>query len=156
MNAIDLSPLYRSTIGFDRLGALLDTALRADQSAAGYPPYNIEATGENRYGITLAVAGFEQHELDIQTERGVLTVRGKKAEDSKEERKYLHQGIATRSFERKFSLADHVEVTGAQLNNGLLTISLVKEIPEAMKPRNIAINNSGNLFQHKADTNKAA
>src|SRR5688572_3571591 len=156
MNAIDLSPLYRSTIGFDRLGSLLDTALRADQNAAGYPPYNIEVTGENQYGITLAVAGFEQHELDIQTERGTLTVRGKKTGETKEEHKYLYQGIATRSFERKFSLADHVEVTGAQLNNGLLTISLVKEIPEAMKPRNIAINQNGTLIQHNTDTNKAA
>ena len=155
MNTIDLSPLYRSTIGFDRLGALLDTALRTDQSSAGYPPYNIEVIGENRYGITLAVAGFEEGELDIQTERGVLTVRGKKADDSKE-RKYLHQGIATRTFERKFSLADHVEVTGAQLNNGLLTISLVKEIPEAMKPKTIAINSSGNLIQHNGEASKAA
>ncbi|PUA30472.1 MAG: heat-shock protein [Cellvibrio sp. 79] len=155
MNTIDLSPLYRSTIGFDRLGALLDTALRADQASAGYPPYNIEATGENRYGITLAVAGFEEHELDIQTERGVLTVRGKKADEGKE-RKYLHQGIATRAFERKFSLADHVEVTGAQLNNGLLTINLVKEIPEAMKPKSIAINSNGNLIQHQTDQSKAA
>lgn len=155
MNTIDLSPLYRSTIGFDRLGALLDTALRTDQSSAGYPPYNIEATGENRYGITLAVAGFEENELDIQVERGVLTVRGKKTDEGKE-RKYLHQGIATRAFERKFSLADHVEVTGAQLNNGLLTISLVREIPEAMKPRSIAINNTGNLIQHQDDQSKAA
>lgn len=156
MNTIDLSPLYRSTIGFDRLGALLDTALRTDQSSAGYPPYNIEVIGDNRYGITLAVAGFEENELDIQLERGVLTVRGKKAEDSKEERKYLHQGIATRAFERKFSLADYVEVTGAQLINGLLNITLVKEIPEAMKPRSIAINNGGNLIQHKAEESKAA
>jgi molecular chaperone IbpA len=155
MNTIDLSPLYRSTIGFDRLGALLDTALRADQSSAGYPPYNIEAASENRYGITLAVAGFEENELDIQVERGVLTVRGKKSDEGKE-RRYLHQGIATRAFERKFSLADHVEVTGAQLNNGLLNISLVREIPEAMKPKSIAINNSGNLIQHKVDENKAA
>ncbi len=155
MNTIDLSPLYRSTIGFDRLGALLDTALRADQGSGGYPPYNIEVTGENRYGITLAVAGFEENELELQVERGVLTVRGKKADEGKE-RKYLHQGIATRAFERKFSLADHVEVTGAQLNNGLLTISLVKEIPEAMKPRTIAINSTGNLIQHKADESKAA
>lgn len=154
MNTIDLTPLYRSTIGFDRLGALLDTALRTDQS--GYPPYNIEVTGENRYGITLAVAGFEQDELDIQVERGVLAVRGKKSDDSKDEHRYLHQGIATRNFERKFSLADHVEVTGAQLNNGLLTISLLKEIPEAMKPKTIAINASGNLIQHKADGAKAA
>lgn len=156
MNTIDLSPLYRSTIGFDRLGALLDTALRTDQSSAGYPPYNIEVTGENRYGITLAVAGFDQSELDIQTERGVLTVRGKKSDEGKEDRKYLHQGIATRAFERKFSLADHVEVIGAQLNNGLLTISLVKEVPEAMKPKSIAINAAGNLIQHKAEESKAA
>ena len=156
MNTIDLSPLYRSTIGFDRLGALLDTALRADQSSSGYPPYNIEVTGENRYGITLAVAGFEESELDIQIERGVLTVRGKKSDEGKEERKYLHQGIATRAFERKFSLADHVEVIGAQLNNGLLTISLVKEVPEAMKPKSIAINATGNLIQHKAEGSKAA
>ena len=155
MNTIDLSPLYRSTIGFDRLGALLDTALRADQASTGYPPYNIEATGENRYGITLAVAGFEENELEIQAERGVLTVRGKKADEGKE-RRYLHQGIATRAFERKFSLADHVEVTGAQLNNGLLTISLVKEIPEAMKPKSIAINSNGNLIQHQSDQSKAA
>lgn len=155
MNTIDLTPLYRSTIGFDRLGALLDTALRTDQTSAGYPPYNIEVSGENRYGITVAVAGFDESELDIQVERGVLTVRGKKTDDSKE-RKYLHQGIATRAFERKFSLADHVEVTNAQLNNGLLTISLVKEIPEAMKPKSIAINSSGNLIQHNTEASKAA
>lgn len=155
MNTIDLTPLYRSTIGFDRLGALLDTALRADQSSS-YPPYNIEAAGENRYSITLAVAGFEQSELDIQVERGVLSVRGKKADSNKEEHKYLYQGIATRNFERKFSLADHVEVTAAQLNNGLLTINLVKEIPEAMKPKSIVINTSGNLIQHNVEQIKAA
>lgn len=156
MNTIDLSPLYRSTIGFDRLGSLLDSALRAEQASAGYPPYNIEATDENRYGITLAVAGFEQSELDIQVEKGVLTVRGKKTSDSKEERKYLYQGIATRSFERKFNLADHVEVTGASLNNGLLTINLVKEIPEAMKPKTITINQSGNVLEHQVSQHKAA
>jgi molecular chaperone IbpA len=156
MNTIDLTPLYRSSIGFDRLGTLLDTALRAEQASAGYPPYNIEVVGDNRYGITLAVAGFEQSELDIQTEKGVLTVRGKKSEEGKEERKYLYQGIATRAFERKFNLADHVEVTGAELTNGLLTISLVKEIPEAMKPRTIAINQSGKVLEHRADKDKAA
>lgn len=160
MNTIDLSPLYRSSIGFDRLGSLLDTALRAEQASSGYPPYNIEASGEDRYGITLAVAGFEQDELDIQVEKGVLTVRGKKANEGKEERRYLHQGIATRSFERKFNLADHVEVTGAHLTNGLLTIDLVREIPEAMKPKNIAINQSGNqsgnVIEHQSDQNRAA
>lgn len=150
MNTIDLTPLYRSSIGFDRLGSLLDTALRGEQASTGYPPYNIEVTGEDRYGLTLAVAGFERNELDIQVEKGVLTVRGKKANDSKDERKYLYQGIATRTFERKFNLADHVEVTGAQLNNGLLSISLVKEVPEAMKPKTIAIESQANVIEHKA------
>jgi len=150
MNTIDLTPLYRSSIGFDRFGSLLDTALRGEQASAGYPPYNIEVTGENRYGLTLAVAGFERNELDIQVEKGVLTVHGKKVNDSKDERKYLYQGIATRTFERKFNLADHVEVTGAQLNNGLLSISLVKEVPEAMKPKTIAIESQANVIEHKA------
>jgi molecular chaperone IbpA len=138
MNTIDLTPLYRNSIGFDRLASLIDSALRTDAMAPGYPPYNIEVLADNRYAITLAVAGFEQSELDITVEKGLLTVRGKKAKE--EERKYLHQGIANRAFERKFNLADYVEVTGASLNNGLLTIDLVKEIPEAMKPRTIAIN----------------
>ncbi len=154
MNSIDLSPLYRSSIGFDRLGSLLDAALRSDQSA-GYPPYNIEVVGENRYTITLAVAGFEQSELELLCEKGVLSVRGKKAGD-KDDRQFLYQGIATRSFERKFSLADHVEVSDAQLNNGLLSIYLVREIPEAMKPRKIAINSSDNLIQHNTGEEKAA
>ena len=154
MNTIDLTPLYRSSIGFDRLGSLLDTALRGEQASAGYPPYDIEVTGENRYGITLAVAGFERDELDIQVEKGVLTVRGKKAAEDKEEHQYLYQGIATRAFERKFNLADYIEVTDAKLTNGLLTISLVKEIPEAMKPRSIAINQSGNVLEHRADKDK--
>jgi len=155
MNTIDLTPLYRSSVGFDRLGNLLDNALRTEQASIGYPPYNIEVNGENRYGITLAVAGFEREELDIQVEKGVLTVHGKKA-DTKEERKYLYQGIATRTFERKFNLADHVEVTGAQLNNGLLSISLVREIPEAMKPKTIAINVEGNVLEHNSENAKAA
>lgn len=142
MNSIDLTPLYRNSIGFDRLASLLDNALRTDTVAPGYPPYNIEMLGENRYSITLAVAGFEQDELDIMVEKGVLTVRGKKAKE--EQRHYLHQGIANRAFERKFNLADYVEVSGANLNNGLLTISLKKEIPEAMKPRTIAINQGNN------------
>lgn len=155
MNTIDLSPLYRSTVGFDRLGALLDSALRADQGSS-FPPYNIEVTGDDRYAITLAVAGFEQADLDIQVEGGLLTIRGRKAENDREERKYLHQGIATRTFERKFSLADHVQVTGAQLNNGLLRVNLVKEVPETMKPKTIAINAEGNVIQHKAEDNRAA
>lgn len=140
MNSIDLSPLYRSSVGFDRLGSLLDSALRADQVSSTYPPYDIEALGENNYAITLAVAGFAESELNIQVENGLLTVSGKKGREPSEGR-YLHQGIAQRAFERKFSLADHVEVTSAKLANGLLSIGLVKEIPEAMKPKSIPINN---------------
>ena len=160
MNAIDLTPLYRSSVGFDRLGSLINHALTSDSTSSGYPPYNIELIEDNRYAITLAVAGFTQEELDIQVENGVLTVRGEKA--AKEERKYLHQGIAYRSFERKFNLADYVEVTGADLSNGLLTISLVKEIPEAMKPKSIPISQTVNkALEHdvedkNADTSKAA
>lgn len=138
MNRIDLSPLYRSSVGFDRLASLLDSTLRGEQSTGGYPPYDIEILDENQYAITIAVAGFEQNELDIQSEKGVLTVRGRKA-NSGEERNFLHQGIAYRTFERKFNLADYVEVTEANLNSGLLTIQLVKEIPEAMKPKKISI-----------------
>ncbi len=152
MNTIDLTPLYRNSIGFDRLASLLDSALRTDSVAPGYPPYNIEMLGENRYAITLAVAGFEQGELELMVEKGVLTVRGKKAKE--EERKYLHQGIANRAFERKFNLADYVQVTGADLHNGLLTISLVKEIPEAMKPRTIAINQArdASVIEHRSES----
>lgn len=139
MNSIDLTPLYRSSIGFDRLATLLNSALTTENNAgSGYPPYNIEMLEENRYAITLAVAGFSLDELDIVVEKGVLTVRGKKA--NKEKRQYLYHGISNRSFERKFNLADYIEVNGADLTNGLLTISLKKEIPEAHKPKTIAIN----------------
>jgi len=144
MNRIDFSPLYRSTVGFDRLATILDTALQHNHTN-GYPPYNIESTKENEYSITLAVAGFDKSELDLQTEKGVLTIRGEKKAQDKQNRNYLYQGIATRTFERKFELADHVEVVDADLSNGMLTIQLVKEIPEAMKPKRIAIgdDNSG-------------
>ncbi len=145
MNTIDLTPLYRSSIGFDRFGSLLDSALRSEQSAS-YPPYNIEVVGENEYAITLALAGFDDSDIDIQTEKGVLTVKGKK-EDKNEDAQYLHRGIANRSFERKFNLADHVEVRGASLNNGLLTINLLREIPEAMKPKKIEINSGSNVSE---------
>lgn len=159
MNAIDLTPLYRSSVGFDRLGSLINHALTSESTVSGYPPYNIESLEENRYAITVAVAGFSQEELSIQVEKGMLTVRGEK--NVKDERKYLYQGIANRAFERKFNLADYVEVTGADLSNGLLTISLVKEIPEAMKPRSIAINQGGKVLEHSlqdrsADSDKAA
>jgi molecular chaperone IbpA len=155
MNTIDLTPLYRSSIGFDRFGSLLDTALRSDQAASGYPPYNIEVVAENQYAISLAVAGFDEGDLDIQVEKGVLTVHGKK-EHNGDEHKYLYQGIANRSFERKFTLADYVEVTGAKLQNGLLTINLVKEIPDAMKPKHIAINSPETVYELEADKEQAA
>ncbi len=155
MTRIDLTPLYRSSIGFDRMGSLLDSALRSEKTSGGYPPYDIEVRGDDQYAITLAVAGFEQSELDIQVEKGVLSVRGKKATDESE-RNYLYQGIANRAFERKFNLADHVEVSGADMSNGLLIISLVREIPEAMKPKSIAINQSDNVLEHKSGSKKAA
>lgn len=142
MNTIDLTPLYRSSIGYDRFGSLLDSALRSEQSA-GYPPYNIEVVDDNKYAITLALAGFDESDIDIQTEKGVLTIKGKK-EAAQGEQQFLHQGIANRSFERKFNLADHVEVQGANLDKGLLTIQLLREIPEAMKPKTIQINSSTN------------
>lgn len=158
MNRIDLTPLYRSSVGFDRFGSLLDAAFQTEKTSTGYPPYNIEVVEENNYAVTVAVAGFKQEELDIQVENGVLTVRGKKQNDP-ESKNYLHQGIATRTFERKFNLADHVEVTNADLQDGLLTLNLVREIPEAMKPKSISINSSpDNVLDHKKnqDTEKAA
>lgn len=139
MRTFDFAPLYRSTIGFDHLSSLLDAVAQREQSQPSYPPYNIELLGKDQYRITMAIAGFVDSELQIQSERQTLTVKGKKAEDTKE-RNYLHQGIAGRNFERVFQLADHVKVTGASLENGLLNIDLVREIPEAMKPRQIAIN----------------
>lgn len=152
MNSIDFSPLYRSSIGFDRFASLLDHALRSDQNNNAYPPFNIEVLDDNRYAITLAVAGFSREELGIEVENGVLTVKGSKDSDSKEQRQFLHRGIANRSFERKFNLAEYVEVTDASCEDGLLTISLLKEIPEKMKPKQIIIN--GNKQQasveHKA------
>ena len=153
MNTLDLTPLYRNSIGFDRFGSLLDSALRSEQTSS-YPPYNIEATDENHYSITLAVAGFDQEDLDIQVENGVLTVRGKQAANDDKQLTYLYQGIASRSFERKFNLADHVEATNASMDKGLLTISLVREIPEAMKPKSIPIG-KGKLVEDKS-SKKAA
>lgn len=149
MNRIDLTPLYRSSVGFDRFGNLLDAAFQTDKTSAGYPPYNIEVVEEDNYAITIAVAGFKKDELELQVENGVLTVRGKK--NDAEERNFLHQGIATRSFERKFNLADHIEVTDADLQDGLLVIQLVKEVPEAMKPRTISIGaaENANVINHQ-------
>ncbi len=141
MRTFDLSPLYRSTVGFDRLFNLLDGVSNGD--AQPYPPYNIERTGENAYRVTMAVAGFSEKDLDIQAKENVLTVTAEKKEEKQEgENEVLYRGIASRAFERRFQLADHVEVTGASLENGLLHIDLVREIPEAMKPRKIAIGSS--------------
>ena len=141
MRTYDLSPLYRSTVGFDRMASLIDRALTADNTAQSYPPYNIEKTGEDAYRITLATAGFSQDDLTIETKEGQLVVSGAKTQAGHEgdETKILHRGIAERSFERRFQLADHVKVTAASLENGLLHIDLVREIPEALKPRTIQI-----------------
>ena len=138
MRTYDLSPLFRSTVGFDRMMQLLDAAGRVEDSAPSYPPYNIEKTGENAYRVTMAVAGFSADELNITVQEGVLTVTGKAAKDE-EPKQFLHRGIARRAFERRFELADHIQVSGANLSNGLLHIDLVREVPEAMKPRTIKI-----------------
>ena len=145
---VDLSPLYRTAIGFDRLASMLENANRLE--SAGYPPYNIEVIGEDRYQITMAVAGFSDDELSIESKQNELTVSGQKAEDTeREERKFLHRGIANRNFERKFQLADHVFVKGARLEHGLLHIELYRELPEALKPRNISIE-TGRLLESDA------
>ena len=138
MTNFDFSPLYRTTVGFDHLSSLLDNIHRSDRAANSYPPYNIELIDENSYQITMAVSGFKSEELDLKSEQRTLTVRGQKNPDANT-RNYLHQGIAGRNFERKFQLADHIEITGAQLENGLLHIDLAREIPEAMKPKTIPI-----------------
>ncbi len=139
MRHVDFSPLYRSTVGFDRLFSMLDSIGQPEQAQA-YPPYNIERTGENAYRITMAVAGFDENEISIESRANVLTVKAEKAEDTKaSEGDFLYRGIATRAFERRFQLADHVEVQNASLKNGLLHIDLLRNIPEAMKPRRIAI-----------------
>jgi molecular chaperone IbpA len=141
MRPIDLSPLYRSTVGFDRLFDLIDSVTGVDQAAAGYPPYNIERLGENEYRITMAVAGFSLDELRVDVKEQVLSITGSKTADDKQ-RHYLHRGIAARNFERRFQLADHVEVKGADLRDGLLHIDLVRNVPERLKPRTIAIGKS--------------
>lgn len=139
MRHVDFSPLYRSTVGFDRLFSMLDGIGQPEQ-AQTYPPYNIERTGENTYRITMAVAGFDERELSIEAHAHVLTVKGEKSEeDSAGKSEYLYRGIAKRAFERRFQLADHVEVQAASLKNGLLHIDLLRNIPETLKPRRIAI-----------------
>jgi molecular chaperone IbpA len=139
MRTFNLAPLYRSTVGFDRLFSLLDQVSAVD-ATPGYPPYNIERTADGAYRITIAVAGFSEPELTIETKHNTLLIRGEKKESTTENKgQVLHQGIAARAFERRFQLADHVEVKGASLENGLLHVDLVHQIPEAMKPRQIPI-----------------
>jgi molecular chaperone IbpA len=137
MRTFDLAPLYRSTVGFDRLFSMLD----GFEAAPGYPPYNIERTGENDYRITVAVAGFGENELSIEVKENTLTIKGEKQVKEEKDGEVLYQGIAARAFERVFQLADHVQVKNAALENGLLHVDLVREIPEAKKPRQIPIGN---------------
>lgn len=138
MQAFDFAPLYRATVGFDRIANLMDRALSADVAQPTYPPYNIEKTAEDAYRISIAVAGFSSDELSVEVKEGGLVVAAKRAAETPE-KSYLHRGIATRAFERRFTLADHVRVTGAVHENGMLSIDLVRETPEALKPRRIEI-----------------
>ena len=137
MRRVDLTPLYKSSIGFDHLASVLDQLANLE-TENGFPPYNIERLGENSYRISMAVAGFGDNDLSIEVKEGTLTIRGEKKTEDKV-RQYIHQGIAARNFERRFRLADYVEISGASLENGLLHIDLKRELPEAMKPRTIRI-----------------
>ncbi len=152
MRNFDLAPLYRSTVGFDRLFDLLDQAAGHDGAAPGYPPYNIERTGENEYRVTVAVAGFSEADLHLEAKENTLTIRGEKQAKTDERKgETLYQGIAARAFERVFQLADYVQVKGAALENGLLHVDLVREIPEAKKPRRIMIGNGkAHVVEQKA------
>ena len=159
MRTYDLTPFYRTAIGFDRLAKMLNESQR-NENEISYPPYNIELVDENAYKIVMAVAGFQQNELEIETEQQSLRVVGRK-EKKEQESTFLHRGSATRDFEHKFQLADHVKVTGANLENGLLTIALVREVPEALKPRKIEIGTQvptvvPTLVEQKAVEQKAA
>ena len=147
MRHVDFSPFYRSTVGFDRLFTMLDSLGQPEQTKS-YPPYNIERTAEDAYTITMAVAGFAEDELDVEARENTLTIRGEKAtSDEQDEATYLHRGIATRAFERRFHLADHVRVSGATHADGMLHIDLVREVPEALKPRRIEIARAGQAPQ---------
>jgi molecular chaperone IbpA len=153
MRTFDLAPLYRSTVGFDRLFSMLDQGF---EGAPGYPPYNIERTGETEYRVSVAVAGFGQDELSIEAKENTLTIRGEKQEKKDEKSgEVLYQGIAARAFERVFQLADHVQVKSAALENGLLHVDLVREIPEAKKPRNIPIGNGAGKTEQVIDAKAA-
>ncbi|MHB1204450.1 MAG: Hsp20 family protein [Rhodospirillaceae bacterium] len=153
MRTLDLSPLFRASVGFDSLTRVFDAATRVDNATFSYPPYNIAKSGDDTYRITFALAGFSENEIDIQVENNTLTVSGKVSQD-KDATTYLHRGIAGRSFERKFELANHIQVTGARMENGLLHVDLKREIPEALKPRRIAIN--GNTAPAEKQISQAA
>ncbi len=146
MRTYDLSPLHRFTVGFDNVSRLIDAVSRLDDSAMSYPPYNIERFGEDRYRISMAVAGFTEADLEIELKDNTLTISGRKNEEE-DASTYLHRGIAARAFERRFELAAHIKVKGASLENGLLHVDLEREVPEELKPRKIAI---------AADTGKKA
>lgn len=155
MRTFDLSPLLRATVGFERMMDLLDNGSRLDE-APGYPPYNIEKHGEDAYRITMAVAGFGEAELSITVQDNALTVEGKKERENGKDGTFLHRGIAERAFQRSFRLADHIKVTGAKLENGLLHVDLVREVPEAMKPRSIAIESAPKAGAKVIEGSKAA
>ncbi len=155
MRTFDLTPLYRATVGFDQIADLMDRVMTADAgTSTSYPPYNIEKTADDGWRISIAVAGFSDEDLNVEVRENALIVTARKAEDDSAERKFLHRGIATRAFERRFHLADHVRVTGAEHVNGLLHIDLVREVPEALKPRRIEIAkapvSAANLVEAKA------
>ncbi len=152
MRTTDFSPLYRFSVGFDRMQRLVDAASRFDEAAYAYPPYNIEAHGEDAYRITMTVAGFAEKDLDVTVTENTLVISGRKRDEDKGV-SYLHRGIAGRAFERRFELADHIKVVGANLENGLLHVDMVRELPEEKKPRKIAI---GSKNPFKALTKKAA
>lgn len=158
MRSTDFSPLLRATVGFDRMMNLLDTASRVDESALNYPPYNIEKTGDDAYRITMAVAGFGDDDLNVTLHENQLTIEGKKDRDEAdgERVRFLHRGIATRAFQRSFQLADHIRVSGARLENGLLHVELLREVPESAKPRSIAIQAVGTGRDTKVLENEAA
>lgn len=141
MRSFDFTPLHRATVGFDQIADIMDRVMTSDVSQPSYPPYNIEKTDADAYRISIAVAGFAEEDLAIEVKENALVVTGKKASDDAK-RTYLHRGIATRAFERRFALADHVRVTGASLENGMLHIELKREVPEALKPRRIEISST--------------
>jgi molecular chaperone IbpA len=149
MRTFDLTPLYRASVGFDRMADMMDRVLTSDMSQPTYPPYNIEKTSDDTYRISVAVAGFSEEDLSVEVKEGALLISARKSDEG-EDRTYLHRGIATRAFERRFQLADHVVVTGASAENGMLHVDLKREVPEALKPRRIEIQNGAKAIEADA------